>query len=249
MSANLKSSLFEPLTVSTASTNRVLKDLLSVPSVANDLIPELRRVTFTVNEVLYEQGDNIEYVYFPFDSVVSNLGIMEDGTTVETAMIGRDGLVGMSAILGSGYCKQWVWCSIDGSAAQLEAKILDRLLLQNEIALRSVLDCYRALVTQTSQRCLCNTRHTIHERLCCWLLMVHDRVGGQNLRLTQEMIASRVGARRAGITVAAGLIQGLRAIEYRRGHLHIVNRRALEEIVCECYSVMRTDLLSSEPAS
>jgi CRP-like cAMP-binding protein len=249
MSANLKSAFYEPLTLSTATRNKVLKDLLSVPSIANDLLPELRQVTFTVNEVLYEQGDNIQYVYFPLDCVVSNLGIMEDGTTVETAMIGREGVVGMSAILGSGYCRQWVWCCIDGSAVQVEAKLLDRVLVQNEIALRSVLDCYRALITQTSQRCLCNTRHTIHERLCCWLLMVHDRVGGQNLRLTQEMIASRVGARRAGITVAAGLLQGLRAIEYRRGQLHIVDRTALEGLVCECYSVMRTDLPSSEAAS
>jgi CRP-like cAMP-binding protein len=208
-----------------------------------------------VNQVLYEQGDKIEYVYFPLDCVVSVLGIMEDGTTVETAMIGPEGPVGISAILGSGVYKHWVWCSVDGTAVQLEARILDKLFLQNESALKLLLDCYRSLITQTSQRCVCNTRHTILERLSCWLLMVHDRVGGhdriggQNLRLTQETIASRVGARRAGITVAAGLIQGIGAIEYRRGQLHIINRHTLEEMVCECYAMMRTDTNGSEAAT
>ena len=203
MSANLISSFLsekaDRLTSASVSRNQVLKALLTVPSIANELLPELRLVEFTVNQVVYEQGDTIDYVYLPLDCVFSNLGIMEDGTTVETSMIGREGVVGLSAILGSGLSPQWVWCSVDGSAVQLEARVLDRLFVQNEIALKVLLDCYRSRITQISQRCLCNTRHTIHERLCCWLLMVHDRVGGQNLRLTQEMIASRVGARRAGI--------------------------------------------------
>jgi len=265
MSSNLKSSplLDRPssLTSSSASGNNVLRELLKDPGVAHDLVPELKPVHLTVNQVLYEQGDKIEYVYFPLDCVVSVLGIMEDGTTVETAMIGREGLVGLTAILGSGSSRHWVWCSVDGSAVQLEARILDKLFLQNESALKLLLDCYRSLLTQTSQRCVCNTRHTILERLSCWLLMVHDRVGGpdrigghdriggQNLRLTQETIASRVGARRAGITVAAGLIQGIGAIEYRRGQLHIINRHALEEMVCECYAMMRTDSNGSEAAT
>jgi len=258
MSSKLKSSSFSEspssLTTTSASRNNILRELLKDPSVAHDLLPELKPVQLTVNQVLYEQGDKIEYVYFPLDCVVSVLGIMEDGTTVETAMIGREGLVGISAILGSGIFKQWVWCSVDGTAVQLEARILDRLFIQNESALKLLLDCYRSLITQISQRCLCNTRHTILERLSCWLLMVHDRVGGHdriggyNLRLTQETIASRVGARRAGITVAAGLIQGMGAIEYRRGQLHIIERNALEEMVCECYPLMRTDFPGPDTA-
>ena len=253
MSANLISSFLseeaDQLTSASVSRNRVLKHLLAVPRIANELLPELKLVEFAVNQVVYEQGDTIDYVYLPLDCVFSNLGIMEDGTTVETSMIGREGVVGLSAILGSGLSPQWVWCSVDGSAVQLEARVLDRLFVQNEIALKMLLDCYRSLITQISQRCLCNTRHTIHERLCCWLLMVHDRVGGQNLRLTQEMIASRVGARRAGITVAAGMIQGMKAIEYRRGQLHIVDRQALEEMVCECYANMQLDFLHPESAT
>lgn len=218
-----------------ASQNELLKELLSTPEVAHELLPNLRLVTFSVNQVLYEQGDKIEHVYFPLDSVVSGLAIMEDGTTMETTMVGREGVVGISTILGSGTSRQWSWVLIGGNAVQLEAKYLDRVFVQNEIALKALLRCYRNVVTQVSQRCVCNTRHTILERLSCWLLMVHDRIGQANLNLTQELIASRVGARRAGITVAAGMLQEMGAIEYRRGKLHIVNRDILEQVVCECY--------------
>src|SRR5262249_61710558 len=146
---------------------------------------------------------------------------------------------GTSTILGTGRSRQWIWVTIGGNAVQLEAKFLDRLFVQNETALKALLRNYRSLITQVSQRCVCNTRHTILERLCCWLLMIHDRVGGENLSLTQEMIASRVGARRAGITVAAGMLQAMKAIEYRLGQLHINDRAVLQRTVCECYSIIQ----------
>ena len=225
----------ELLVSTVASRNEPLKKLLSTPEIAHEILPDLRLVTFSVNQVLYEQGDHIDYVYFPIDSVVSGLAIMEDGTTMETTMVGREGVVGISTILGSGTSRQWSWVLIAGNAIQLDAKSLERVFVQNEIALKALLKCYRNVITQVSQRCVCNTRHTILERLCCWLLMVHDRVDQENLNLTQEMIASRVGARRAGITVAAGMLQEMGAIEYRRGKLHIVNRDILEQVVCECY--------------
>jgi CRP-like cAMP-binding protein len=233
--------------ISIASQNELLRELLSVPSIAAPVLADLKIVPFTVNQVLYELGDKIDFVYFPVDSVVSTLAIMEDGTTVETSMIGREGLVGISTILGAGISKQWMWVTVSGNAIQLEARFLERLFLQNETALKSLLRCYRAIVTQVSQRCVCNTRHTIMERLCCWLLMIHDRAGGSNLRLTQELIASRVGARRAGITVAARTLLEMKAIDYRRGHLHIRNREVLEATVCECYNVMRTAFKHTPP--
>jgi CRP-like cAMP-binding protein len=230
------------VTSSLVSRNLLLRELLTIPGIEDYLLPELRIVPFSVNQVLYEQGDKISHVYFPLDSVVSALAIMEDGTTLETSMVGREGLVGISAILGSGRAKQWMWVSINGKAVQLDAKVLDRLFVQNEIALKVLLKCYRDLITQVSQRCVCNTRHTIMERLCCWLLMIHDRVGDNNLSLTQEMIASRVGARRAGITVAAGLLQEMKAIAYRRGQLHVEDRETLIQTVCECYNNLQIQL-------
>jgi len=252
MSGSLQSLIFDKrdlVTSSVASRNVLLAELLDIPGVTNYLLPELRIVNLGVNQVLYEQGDKIDYVYFPLDCVASGLAIMEDGTTIETSMSGRDGLVGISAILGSGRSRQWIWVLISGQAIQLEARFLDRLFVQNEAALKVLLQCYRALITQISQRCVCNTRHSIIERLCCWLLMVHDRVGGENLKLTQEMIASRVGARRAGITVAAGLLQSMKAIEYRRGLLHIADRDVLERTVCECYNIMGNDFRFTPPAT
>src|SRR6185437_6153407 len=193
------------LTTSIASRNELLKELLGLPGIGNDLLQEMRVVPFTVNQVLYEQGDKIEFLYFPLDCVASGLAIMEDGTTIETSMVGRESVVGVSTILGSDPCRQWVWITVGGSGVQ---------------------------------RCVCNTRHTIMERLCCWLLMIHDRVGGNSLSLTQEMIASRVGARRAGITVAAGMLQEMKGIDYRRGQLHIRSREVLEQMVCECYNLI-----------
>ena len=230
-----------------ASRNEVLKQLLEVPDVETSLRPALRIVTLTPNQVLYEQGDKINFVYFPLDSVVSGLAIMEDGTTLETSLVGRECLVGISSLLGSGLSRQWIWVTIGGSAIHLEARFLEKFFVQNEVVLKTLLSCYRSVITHVSQRCVCNTRHTIMERLCCWLLMVHDRVGDSNLNLTQEMIASRVGARRAGITVAAGMLQEMNAIDYRRGRLHIRDRAVLEQVVCECYALLRADLRPVEP--
>lgn len=230
-----------------ASKNQLLAQLLANPQTIDYLLPHLKVVSLERNQVLYEQGDPVESVYFPIDSVVSSLVIMEDGTTIETLMIGRDGLVGVSAILGTGISRNWLWTLISGTAIQLDAKFLDVLFVRNENALKALLKFYRSTMTQVSQRCVCNTRHTVLDRLCCWLLMLHDRVGNANLRLTQENIASRLGARRAGITVAAGVLQALNAIEYRRGQVHIIDREALEHAVCECYAIMQNEYRFTPP--
>lgn len=238
MHPNYPSQLVTRPSEETFATNLVLRDLLRLQS-AGDMLREAHIASLETNQVLYEHGDNIEFVYFPLDCVISNLGIMEDGTTMETSMVGREGLVGIPAILGSGVHQHWSWVTVSGNAAKVEANTLDKTFTQDESALKTLLDFYRSLTTQVCQRCVCNSAHTVLQRLCCWLLMVHDRVGRNNLRLTQEMMASRVGARRSGITVAARVLQEARAIEYRRGHLYILDREVLEELVCECYSVAR----------
>lgn len=251
MSKNVETQPFDEkdlLQVGLASTNQLLTQLLTPVENREAMLPLLKIVSLERNQVLYEQGDKIEFVYFPIDSLVSSLAIMEDGTTLETALVGREGLVGISAILGSGIARQWHWVSISGNAIQVDTKSIDRTLLHSEDALKSLLRFYRSMITQVSQRCVCNTRHTVLERLCCWLLMVHDRVGGGNLRLTQEMIASRLGARRAGITVAAGVLQAMQAIEYRRGQLHIKDREVLEHAVCECYTIMQSEFKFMPPS-
>ena len=144
--------------VSLAGGNPLLARLTASADAQNSLVPHLKVVSLDRNQVLYEHSDKIETLYFPIDSVVSTLVIMEDGVTIETSMIGPEGLVGISAILGSGRARQWHWVLIDGIAIQLEAKVLDRLLIRNEEALKSFLRFYRLLITQASQRCVCNNR-------------------------------------------------------------------------------------------
>lgn len=249
MSRNLQAPFYEEkdLPLQLAAKNRLLGQLLLTAQTRQSLLPNLRLVSLERNQVLYEQGDPIDYVYFPLDSVVSKLAIMEDGTTMETAMVGCEGVLGLSSILGSGVARQWLWVLISGTALQLDARVLDGIFVHQEPALKSLLRFYRSTITQVSQRCVCNTRHTVLDRLCCWLLMLHDRVGDSNLRLTQELIASRLGARRAGVTVAAGVLQAMHAIEYRRGQLHIVDREVLEQTVCECYTIMKNEFTSPPP--
>lgn len=221
------------------SQNRLLTHLLAVD--LDFLLPQLRIVRFSFNDILYEYGDTIDDVYFPLDSVVSNLAIMEDGTTIEISMVGREAVVGLSALLGGDSARHWTRMCIGGGLARLSVSALEHTFTSNESALKPIMRSYGSLITQVSQRAVCNARHTVLERLACWLLMIHDRVGGDNLRLTQEAIASRLGARRAGITVAAGMLQSVGAIEYRRGHLHIKDRLSLEQVVCECYPIMKTE--------
>ena len=218
--------------------NELLTQLLSVSSIEFDLLSELTVLPVTENQVLYEQGDRIEYVYFPLDSVISGVSITEDGSAIETSMVGRDGIAGLTSVLNTEVSPQWFWVTIGGSAIQMERKLLGKLLAHNQVALESFLKYYGLLLTHVAQRCVCNTRHTIMERLCCWLLMIHDRIGPRSLRLTQEVMASRIGARRAGITTAAGTLQAINAVDYRRGRLQIRSRNILEQMACECYKVM-----------
>jgi CRP-like cAMP-binding protein len=221
------------------SQNMLLSHLLTADS--DFLLPQIRIARLSFNDILFEHGDSIDDVYFPLDSVVSNLAIMEDGTTIEISMVGNEGVIGLSALLGGGSARHWTRVCIGGSFARLSVGALEHSFTSKEGALTHLMRCYGALIMQVSQRAVCNARHTVLERLACWLLMIHDRVGDENLKLTQEAIASRLGARRAGITVAAGTLQSARAIEYRRGQLHIKDRKTLEEVVCECYPILKAE--------
>lgn len=230
-----------------SSQNRLLRHLLEAD--AEFLLPQIRIVRLSFNDTIYEYGDSIDDVFFPLDSVVSSLAIMEDGTTIEISMTGQESVVGLSALLGGASSRHWTRMCIGGSLARLSTTALEHTFVSKESALKYIMRGYSSLITQVSQRAVCNARHTVLERLSCWLLMIHDRVGGENLKLTQEAIASRLGARRAGITVAAGTLQSIGAIEYRRGQLHIKDRLGLEQAVCECYPMMKSDFERSNMAA
>jgi len=222
-----------------STPNKLLNRLLASDS--GSLSSQIRVVRLGFNDIIYEYGDQIDDLFFPLDSIVSSLAIMEDGTTIEISMVGNEGVLGLSALLGGGAARHWTRMCIGGSLARVNKGALDQLFVSNGTALKYIMRSYGSLITQISQRAVCNARHTVLERLACWLLMVHDRAGGENLKLTQEAIASRLGARRAGVTVAAGTLQSIGAIEYRRGQLHIKDREGLEQAVCECYSVLKAE--------
>jgi CRP-like cAMP-binding protein len=225
--------------------NKLLSHLLNAD--AEFLLPQIRLVHLSFNDIIYEYEDSIDDVYFPLDSIVSALTIMEDGATIEISMVGKEGVVGLSALLGGGAARHWTRMCIGGNLVRLSVSALEHTFISHENALKYLMRSYGSLIMQVSQRAVCNARHTVLERLACWLLMVHDRVGGENLRLTQEAIASRLGARRAGITVAAGMLQSIGAIEYRRGQLYIRDRAALETAVCECYPILKAEFEGTRP--
>jgi CRP-like cAMP-binding protein len=212
------------------------------------LLPHLKPVSFAFNENIYVYGDTIQHVYFPVDCVVSNLAVMEDGATVEVSMVGRDVLLGISAIIGSSRAHHWTRTLIAGSAWKMEAAALRGLFSRHEAVQRAVLRAYRMMIEQVSQRAVCHARHLVMQRLCCWLLMIHDRVGRDDFELTHETIASRIGVRRAGITQAANMLKSMEVVSYHRGKVHIIDRSAIEHYACECYESFRREFYGSKIA-
>lgn len=223
----------------TALANKVLACLPA--DEAQILLQSLTPVYLSNDDFLYSQGDLLENVYFPLNCVISTVVIMDDGATVEVGLTGREGLVGAAAIFGELTAHNWTRVLIPGQALWMKAAELRDLLRENEIIERELMGCYRRMIRQVSQRVVCSSRHTIMHRLCCWLLMVHDRAGQDDISLTHQTMASRLGARRAGITQAAGNLQAMGAVSYNRGHLHVSDRRAIEKMACKCYLIYKDE--------
>ena len=165
--------------------NRLLKSLPE--SDRWRLESSLAPVHLAQDQSLYVQGDPFEYLYFPLDSVISSVAIMGDGATVEVSMTGCEGATGIVSLFGGDTARNWTRALIAGHAARAKAEAVRRLFMESEEAQRALLGYYRALIAQISQRAVCNGRHTILQRLACWLLMLHDRVGSDEIRLTQEI--------------------------------------------------------------
>lgn len=219
--------------------------LSALPAEAQEqILPHLETVELKPNEVLYQTEGHINHIYFPVNAVVSGLAIMMDGATTEIAMTGREGLVGIEGVVSRGRAQHWTRVQVEGIGLRMKTEEMTRLFHADETVMRTVLRAYRSMIAQVSQRAVCNARHTVMQRLCCWLLMIHDRIGVDDVALTQEIIASRLGARRAGVTVAAGVLQNLHAIRYSRGRIHIEGRAEIESAACECYAVQAREFRS-----
>jgi CRP-like cAMP-binding protein len=205
------------------------------------LAAHLQVVELQLGATIYHQGTPIQFAYFPVDAVISALQIMEDGATVEVNLAGREGLVGLSLIFGvTRTFNEWV-VQIPGTALRISAQQLRDEFNRNGQLQFILLRYAHAVIQQISQSVACNRLHHIEERLCRWLLMTHDRVGRDELPLTHEFVARMLGVRRAGVTEALGVLQRAGMLSIGRGEIVLLDRRGLEEAVCECYHITRAE--------
>lgn len=214
-------------------TNQLLTNLPG--PVFASILPYLEPVSLSAGEEIYSCGTKIESIYFPETAVVSQLSYLEDGSATEVAIIGNEGLAGLPAILESRPSAHWTEATLGGTALRASIDVVREEFLRAGSFHKQVLAFTGSYLNQISQRAVCNSRHRLEERLCTWLLMVHDRAHGVQLPLTHELIAEHLGARRAGITSFCTLLREYGAIAYQRGVISIVNRQLLEQLACECY--------------
>lgn len=205
------------------------------------LLPKMQQVSFSLGEVVYEFGGHLDYVFFPTSSIISLLYTMENGTSAEMGLTGNDGVVGIALFMGGGTMPNRAVVQSAGGALRMKAKLLQDEFARGGSFQRLLLRYTQALITQISQTAVCNRLHSVEQQLCRWLLLSHDRVKADELIMTQELIADMLGVRREGVTVAAGHLQDIGAISYVRGHITILDRRMLEETVCECYRVVKDE--------
>ena len=205
------------------------------------LLPHLEPVRLHYNEVIYECEEPIRHVYFPSSALVSLLSILEDGATVEVGMVGNCGMTGIAFILGASRATNWTVVQVAGDAMRMEARVLRHWFAEGGPFARLLAGYYRALITQISQRAVCNVRHMVMQRLCTWLLMAQDRLGSNHLPMTQDLISRRLGSRRASVTKAACDLQSMGIIDHGRGYISITDRRQLEALACECYAIISNE--------
>ena len=205
------------------------------------LLPDLELVPMPLEWVVYEPGGHLNYLYFPTTSIVSLLYVMESGASAEIAITGNEGLVGISLFMGGESTPSRAVVQGAGNGYRLRANIVKKEFALGGHLQHLALRYTQALITQMAQTAVCNRHHALEQQLCRWLLLSLDRVAGNELRMTQELIANMLGVRREGVTEAAGRLQAEGLIHYSRGHITVLDRPKLERRVCECYAVVRKE--------
>lgn len=205
------------------------------------LFPTLEPVTLPLGKVLYESGDTLRYAYFPTDSIVSLLYVMESGASAEISVVGNEGVVGISLFMGGESTPSRAIVQSAGSAYRLPGRQLKDEFSRHGEFQNLLLRYTQALITQMSQTAVCNRHHTIDQQLCRWLLLSLDRLPDNRLTMTQELIANMLGVRREGVTEAAGKLQRAGVIHYSRGQITVLDRAKLEQLSCECYAVVKRE--------
>jgi CRP-like cAMP-binding protein len=211
----------------------------------------LEAVDMPLGQVLYEPGVTLGYVYFPLTSIVSLLYVMENGASAEIAVVGNEGIVGVSLFMGGESTPSRAVVQSAGVGCRLKAQLMKDEFNKAGAVLHLLLRYTQALITQMSQTAVCNRHHSLDQQLCRWLLLSLDRLEGDELVMTQELIANMLGVRREGVTEGALVLQKLGLIKYARGHITVLNRPGLEKRTCECYGVVKREydrLLPGGPA-
>jgi CRP-like cAMP-binding protein len=215
-------------------------------------LPYLEPVEMPLGQVLYEAGATLTHVYFPTTAIVSLLYVMEDGASAEIAVVGFEGIVGISLFMGGESTPSRAVVQSGGKGYQLKSSLLLEEFNQAGAVLHLLLRYTQALITQMSQTAVCNRHHTLDQQLCRWLLLSLDRLRTNELLMTQELIANMLGVRREGVTEAAGRLHKAGLITYQRGHIKVLDRPELQRRTCECYAVVKREydrLLPGTPVS
>lgn len=204
-------------------------------------LPKLEAIEMPLGQVLYESGSTLEYVYFPTSSIVSLLYLLENGASAEIAIVGNEGIVGISLFMGGESTPSRAVVQSAGQGYRLSARAMKEEFSRAGPVLHLLLRYTQALITQMTQTAVCNRHHTLDQQLCRWLLLSLDRLQGNDLVMTQELIANMLGVRREGVTEAAGKLQATGLIRYSRGHITVLDRTGLEKRTCECYAVVKRE--------
>jgi CRP-like cAMP-binding protein len=203
--------------------------------------PHLQAVAMPLGQVLYESGATLDYVYFPTSAIVSLLFVLEDGGSAEIAVVGYEGLVGVSLFMGGQSTPSRGVVQSAGSGFRLTASMMMKGFNLGGPVLHLFLRYMQALTTQMAQTAVCNRHHSLDQQLCRWLLLSLDRLRSTELVMTQELIANMLGVRREGVTEAAGSLDKAGLIRYHRGRITVLNRPGIEKRTCECYGVVKKE--------
>lgn len=219
------------------------------PEARGRLFPHLEHCQLPLGHVLYESDDTMRYIYFPTDSIVSLLYVTATGASAEIAIVGREGALGISLFMGGESTPSRAVVQSGGQGYRLLAARMKEEFNRHGDLMILLLRYTQALITQMAQTAVCNRHHSIDQQLCRWLAMSLDRLSGNRLEMTQELIANMLGVRREGVTEAAGKLQDAGVIEYSRGKITVLDRAELERRCCECYGVVKreTDRLLNAP--
>jgi len=208
-------------------------------SVQARLLQQLEPIQMPLGSVLYESGGTLTHVYFPTTAIVSLLYVMENGASAEIAVVGNEGIVGISLFMGGESTPSRAVVQSAGQGFRLKSAIMKDEF--NGPMLHLLLRYTQALITQMAQTAVCNRHHSLDQQLCRWLLLSLDRLHGNELVMTQELIANMLGVRREGVTEGAMKLQQAGLIQYARGRISVLDRMGLEKRTCECYAVVKKE--------